>query len=476
MQLRLFAHALVIAGAANLVACGGTTGTVEDTGGDPSAPSDSATTSGTGDDAVSSAGMTISGTGEDMESGVFRGHPLDDPHGELAARTIYFEFDSSEVMETERAAIEAHARYLSKHSGAQLTLEGHADERGSREYNIALGEQRAEAVRRLMTFARRRQPADPHHQLRRGASRIGRTRRIRVAAQPPGRSRLPGPRMIWRQTTAGLALAACILYASGVLAQAPVNDFSHLDERLARIERLLDSDSLIKLFDDVESQNIEGPGAAGSVRGAVPRDQSAPATPARALSRYRFSGFRSSRPPGPTQATVPVPAPATAPQAPVASTPTGSETAAVQPAPVPAAAPATQPGPSTGVDPFAEQQAYQAAFELLKAGRYEEAAEAFQVFIAAYPSGSYADNAQYWLGETHYITRKFELSVQEFQRLITTYPNSGKLTHALLKIGYAHDELGNKVEAERALSELVTRHPQSAAAGLARRRLQNIRQ
>ena len=155
MQLRLFAHALVIVGAAMQVACGGTTGTmgtVEDTGGDPGPPKDSATTIGTGDDAVSSAGTTISGAGEDMESGVFQGHPLDDPQGELAARTIYFEFDSSEVMETERAAIQAHARYLSEHPGAQLTLEGHADERGSREYNIALGEQRAEAVRRLMTL------------------------------------------------------------------------------------------------------------------------------------------------------------------------------------------------------------------------------------------------------------------------------------------------------------------------------------
>ena len=152
MQPRLCAHALVIAGAAMLVACGGTTGTVEDTGGDPSPPRDSATTSGTGDDAVSSAGTTISGTGEDTKSDVFQGHPLDDPTGELAARTIYFELDSSEVMETERVAIQAHARYLSEHPGAQLTLEGHADERGSREYNIALGEQRAEAVRRLMTL------------------------------------------------------------------------------------------------------------------------------------------------------------------------------------------------------------------------------------------------------------------------------------------------------------------------------------
>ena len=56
------------------------------------------------------------------------------------------------MQESERGAIEAHARYLSEHSGAQITLEGHADERGSREYNVALGERRAVAVRQLMTL------------------------------------------------------------------------------------------------------------------------------------------------------------------------------------------------------------------------------------------------------------------------------------------------------------------------------------
>ena len=84
------------------------------------------------------------------------------------------------------------------------------------------------------------------------------------------------------------------------------------------------------------------------------------------------------------------------------------------------------------------------------------------------------DNAQYWLGETYYITRRFEQAVQEFQRLVSMHPTSGKLTHAMLKIGYAHDELGNKAEAERVLGELIERHPQSAAAGLARKRLLSI--
>ena len=81
---------------------------------------------------------------------VFQGHPLDDPASLLSKRTIYFEFDSAEIAPEDREFIEAHSRYLADRPTAEVTLEGHADERGSREYNVALGEQRANAVRRLM--------------------------------------------------------------------------------------------------------------------------------------------------------------------------------------------------------------------------------------------------------------------------------------------------------------------------------------
>ena len=136
---------------------------------------------------------------------------------------------------------------------------------------------------------------------------------------------------------------------------------------------------------------------------------------------------------------------------------------------------AAETGSDAGIDPFAEQQAYQTAFDLLKSGRYEDAAGAFMQFIADFPAGSYADNARYWLGETYYITRRFEPALQEFERLVSMHPDSSKLTHALLKIGYAHDELGNEAEAERVLGDLIARYPQSAAAGLARKRLVSIR-
>ena len=155
MQFRPFRLALVLAAVAALAACEGTVGTVEDTGTGTESSGDTASTSGTGSDAVSGTDTTtvaVAGESATTTSDSAAGHPLDDPASVLGTRTIYFEFDSSEVPESERAAIEAHARYLSEHSGALITLEGHADERGSREYNIALGEQRANAVDRLMTL------------------------------------------------------------------------------------------------------------------------------------------------------------------------------------------------------------------------------------------------------------------------------------------------------------------------------------
>ena len=67
-----------------------------------------------------------------------------------AASTVYFDFDSSEIRRESRSVLEAHAAYLSEDEDASVVLEGHTDERGSREYNMALGERRAESVARFL--------------------------------------------------------------------------------------------------------------------------------------------------------------------------------------------------------------------------------------------------------------------------------------------------------------------------------------
>lgn len=74
--------------------------------------------------------------------------PRKDPASPLSKRSIYFDFDSYVVKDEYRSVIEAHAGYLAKRPNARIIIQGNADERGSREYNLALGQKRAEAVRR----------------------------------------------------------------------------------------------------------------------------------------------------------------------------------------------------------------------------------------------------------------------------------------------------------------------------------------
>lgn len=70
--------------------------------------------------------------------------------GLLATKVVYFDFDSSEIKGTGTDVVAAHAKFLAAHSDTRVRLEGHTDERGSREYNIGLGERRAQSVRRAL--------------------------------------------------------------------------------------------------------------------------------------------------------------------------------------------------------------------------------------------------------------------------------------------------------------------------------------
>ena len=76
---------------------------------------------------------------------------FDNPESLLSKRVIYFDFDKSVVRPEYRGIVSAHAAYLAAHGSARMTLEGHADERGTREYNLGLGERRGNAVSGLMS-------------------------------------------------------------------------------------------------------------------------------------------------------------------------------------------------------------------------------------------------------------------------------------------------------------------------------------
>lgn len=76
--------------------------------------------------------------------------PFTDPKNPLSKRSIYYDFDKSAIKEEFKPTIQAHAAYLKDHGGARVTIEGNCDERGSREYNLALGQRRADSVKTVM--------------------------------------------------------------------------------------------------------------------------------------------------------------------------------------------------------------------------------------------------------------------------------------------------------------------------------------
>ncbi len=121
-----------------LAGCGGNSATL------PTSTATSGSTDGSG-----SAGATTAGTGGFGGPEVFREVP-GQGEGPLSRLVIYFDFDRSEIRSDFNGMLAAHGEYLATNAGAQVRLEGHADERGSREYNIGLGEQRAQAVRRVL--------------------------------------------------------------------------------------------------------------------------------------------------------------------------------------------------------------------------------------------------------------------------------------------------------------------------------------
>ena len=79
--------------------------------------------------------------------------PLNDPNSILAKRSIYFDLDSYVVKSDYNAVVEAHGKYLASHPERKVIIQGNTDERGGSEYNLALGQKRAEAVRRALALA-----------------------------------------------------------------------------------------------------------------------------------------------------------------------------------------------------------------------------------------------------------------------------------------------------------------------------------
>lgn len=230
-----------------------------------------------------------------------------------------------------------------------------------------------------------------------------------------------------------LGLAAC---ATTPPEQDPVvQKLSELDGRLLRLERVLSNQSLLDLSQRLEAAQAEARTLRGQIEELQFRSQGAGEQQRELyddLSK-RLAALESSSSQAPAQ-----------------------QASAAGGLPVP------------GGDDRAN---YQAAFDLLRDGKYPEAAEGFRQMLVRFPSSSMADNAQYWLGESYYVQRNFNDALRAFRVVVDRYPESRKLPDALLKIGYCDYELQNWKEARSALSQVAQQFPDTTAARLAQQRL-----
>ncbi|HED51967.1 MAG TPA: tol-pal system protein YbgF [Gammaproteobacteria bacterium] len=264
----------------------------------------------------------------------------------------------------------------------------------------------------------------------------------------------------------------------GLLLTAPVWSASkaELETRIQQLERKLDSRGLMEMFDQVSTLQKEVRQLRGELEvqshemeSLKKRQRDLYVDIDRRLHRLETAGVqgRASAQTGTT----------TSPESRAIPTVPATGAAGV-PAPsvVPSGANAQTSSQTAALNPAAERKDYDNALAILNELRYDEAAAAFRAFLAKYPGSSYADNAQYWLGEVYYVTRDFKAALEEFGILLKTFPDSPKVPGAMLKMGYSQYELKNWKAAADMLGQVVRRFPGSSTAKLARKRLDRMKQ
>ncbi len=259
--------------------------------------------------------------------------------------------------------------------------------------------------------------------------------------------------------------ATLLLCLMAVGAGASAASKAELEARIVQLERKLDSRGLVDLLDQMQAIQRDVQQLRGSIEvqshnleSLQKRQRDLYLDIDRRLVQIERGGAAATPDAGGMPA-------AGLPGAPEMAAPAVPGATAGQPA---AAAPAV------ALNPAGERKDYDAALEVLKEGRYSEAASKFEAFLKQYPSSSYADNAQYWLGEVFYVTREFQRALSEFDKVLKDYPNSSKVPDARLKIGYIRYELKDWAGARDMLSRVVQGHPGTTTARLAQERLDRM--
>jgi tol-pal system protein YbgF len=137
---------------------------------------------------------------------------------------------------------------------------------------------------------------------------------------------------------------------------------------------------------------------------------------------------------------------------------------------IPAPVPGTEQGTVT-----APGEVYGEAFQLFRAGKFEQARAGFTRYLGEYPKTDLADNAQFWLGECYYAEKDYREAITAYEKTIKEYPGSDKVSSALLKQGMAFLELGDTTAARILLKRVVKDYPDTNQAQIAQRKLSQIK-
>jgi tol-pal system protein YbgF len=130
---------------------------------------------------------------------------------------------------------------------------------------------------------------------------------------------------------------------------------------------------------------------------------------------------------------------------------------------------ATATVPVTPSPSLSERDAYNAAFELTKGRRFQQAIDAFNELLVKYPNGQYASNAYYWLGECYLALPEpnLEKARQSFMQVVNLYPTNAKVPDSLYKLGIVYHRLGDRSQALGYLDRVQAQYPGTRAAQLA---------
>lgn len=161
---------------------------------------------------------------------------------------------------------------------------------------------------------------------------------------------------------------------------------------------------------------------------------------------------------------------ASAPEASVKKTSAKAKAADASAPTVVAASAQTQP------DVAEEQEIYQKAYALIKAKKYNDAVNTLQGMLKKYPSGQFASNAHYWLGELYGLMGKNDQALVEFSTVVKSYPDSPRVSDAQLKVGLIYATQSKWADAKATFKHVINQYPGTASARLAAEQLKQLKQ